>query len=97
MTKDQIIERQKADLRSVMSIVSGRRFIARMLEASGMWRSSFKRDRNATDFCEGSRAIGLALWIDLKKNCPEDLIKLLMEYDNEEPVEESGESEPLID
>ncbi len=81
----------------MMSLVSGRRFIAHLLEVSGMWTSGFIANPQAAHFDAGMRHMGLLLWKGLKTWCPDDLTKLLVEYNNAEPIEESGEPKSFDD
>lgn len=68
------------ELRQVMSTPAGRRFIWRLLDRAGMWRSSYRESRQDTDFLEGNRNIALMLWADLQRICPE--LKLRMQEEH---------------
>ena len=57
-----------ADLRSVMSNPQGRRFVWRLLEATGVYRSSYTGNAD-TYFREGARNVGLTLIRDVHEHC----------------------------
>lgn len=57
-------DRELDDLRVVLSSVQGRRFVWKVLNKAGVFRSSFTGD-NATFFNEGRREIGLMIIADV--------------------------------
>jgi len=59
-----------ADLRFVMEDERGRRFIARLLDTTGVLKASFGGDDRSTSFNEGMRRIGLVLMSDINRDCP---------------------------
>lgn len=71
--KRQVMERNRErreeeinDLRAVLSSVSGRRFIWRLLERGGVFRSSFNTESDSyTAFNEGRRNLGLLVLNDI--------------------------------
>lgn len=71
--KRQVMERNRQrreeetnDLRAVLSSVSGRRFIWRLLERGGVFRSSFNAESDSyTAFNEGRRNLGLLVLNDI--------------------------------
>lgn len=67
------------DLRTVMASPQGRRFIWRLIDRAGMWRSSWTERREGTDFREGERNTALRLWADLQRACPESLLRMQKE------------------
>jgi hypothetical protein len=67
------------DLRWLMSDKRGRRFMHRLLEAAGIWRSSFTGD-NATFFREGERNVGLRFLADVNEAAPERYATMLKEH-----------------
>lgn len=65
-----------ADLLHVATSPQGRRFLWRLMERQGMFRTSFTGHRESTDFHEGSRNASLQLWADLKRVCPTRLTQM---------------------
>ena len=81
------IERQRTrqageDLRQVMKSVAGRRYVRRMLDATGVFRPSFNNSGSITAFNEGQRYVGLMLLAEVKQHCPKEFITLLQEDSN---------------
>lgn len=64
-------ELHDADLRNLMATPGGRRFVARLLEATGLYGSSYdpSSDRQ-TAFNEGRRSVAHALIADVHRVCP---------------------------
>lgn len=58
---DLLRKRNQSDLRKVLSMPEGRRFIWRQLSESGVFRASFNFNTKLEDFQEGQRDRGLAL------------------------------------
>ena len=77
--KRQVMERNRQrreeeinDLRAVLSSVSGRRFIWRLLERGGVFRSSFNAESDSyTAFNEGRRNLGLLVLNDILETDPD--------------------------
>lgn len=53
------VEEEFADIEWLMSQRTGRRFIHRLLERSGVFHSTFDESPGRTAFAEGARSIGL--------------------------------------
>lgn len=68
----------REDTRLVMSTPGGRRFLARLLERSGVNRSSFTGNAN-TYFNEGQRNLGLFLQAELVDTSPDLYLTMLSE------------------
>lgn len=65
-------EEETGDLRAVLSSVSGRRFIWRLLECGGVFRSSFNAESDSyTAFNEGRRNLGLLVLNDILEADPD--------------------------
>ena len=65
-------EEETNDLRAVLSSVSGRRFIWRLLECGGVFRSSFNAESDSyTAFNEGRRNLGLLVLNDILEADPD--------------------------
>lgn len=72
-------EREVEDLKWLMSNKRGRRFIFRLLERAGVWRSSFSTNALAMAFNEGTRNEGLKLVADLTSHCSDRYGEMLKE------------------
>ncbi len=70
-------DQEKADFAWLMSDRRGRRFIWRMLETTGVYRSSFTGN-SETFFREGARNVGLKLISDIHEFAP-DAYPLMLE------------------
>ncbi len=65
-------EEETNDLRAVLSSASGRRFVWRLLERSGVFRSSFNAVSDSyTAFNEGRRNLGLRVLNDILEADPD--------------------------
>lgn len=71
-----------ADLLYVMTDPAGRRFMHKLLSASGLYRTSFDADPHKTSFNEGRRNIGLALMADIMVIAPTQYAEMLEEQRN---------------
>jgi hypothetical protein len=80
---------EKADLLFVMDNERGRRFIWRILESAGVFRSSFDESAALMAFREGSRNIGLSLLAQITDTCPAQF--LIMQE------EQNGRRNPIGD
>lgn len=79
-------ERQKTaregeleDLAAMLANPQGRRVMWRLLEACGIFRSSFSAEAGLTAFNEGARNIGLMLLADINEACPQMYVTMLNE------------------
>lgn len=66
------------DLRTVMSTRAGRRFIWRLLETTGVYRSSYTGNAD-TYFREGARNVGLVLIRDIHEHCFDKYVEAMNE------------------
>lgn len=66
------------DFKFVMEDKRGRRFVWRLLEKCGVFRTSFTGD-NETFFKEGQRNVGLAILAAVHEACPEKYAVMLKE------------------
>ena len=71
-------DQEKADFAWLMSDKRGRRFIWRMLETTGVYRSSFTGN-SETFFREGARNVGLKLIADIHEFAPDAYPMMLEE------------------
>jgi len=97
-TADRHKRRELNDIRKVLSIVEGRRFIWRILSMAGVFCASYvSKDSNHTAFNEGKRDIGIGLLQDLMEAKPEAYAQLQNEFISEaksekpKPEEETNE------
>ncbi|ABN42244.1 gp39 [Sodalis phage phiSG1] len=97
MTPEQRRQRQIDDVKQVMSSESGRRFVWRLLEQAGVFRTSFTGETNSTMFREGNRNAGLALFNEVFGLCPALYLKMAAEAqedrDQQAAVKVNGEQE----
>lgn len=67
------------DLKWLMSDKRGRRVMWRLLETTGVYRSSFTGN-SETFFREGQRNVGLRLLSDIHEHCPDAFVVMLKEH-----------------
>lgn len=70
---------EAADFKWLMSDKRGRRIVWRLLEQTGVFRSSFTGN-SETFFREGARNVGLKVLADLHEHAPEAYVLLLEEH-----------------
>jgi hypothetical protein len=78
------------DLRWVMSSPRGRRFVAWLLEFSGVRRPSFHNSGSVTAFNEGQRNVGQAVLGQVEEHCFDNYLKLLEEQRAFPPKKETA-------
>lgn len=71
-------EHEAADIKQLMSHAWGRRLMWRMLEKSGMYRTSFTGN-SETFFREGMRNYGIWLTAAINEHCPEQYVLMVAE------------------
>lgn len=76
-------ETEEADYRWLMSTAQGRRIVWRMLERSGVYRSSFSSDAMVMAFNEGNRNSGLALLATVSNLSPAEYVEMMKEATND--------------
>lgn len=77
--KDESIrDRELADLKLVMDSLEGRRFVWRLLDKAGVFRTSFTGN-STTFFNEGMRNMGLVVLADVHEACAEQYIQMMTE------------------
>lgn len=67
------------DFKWLMSSKRGRRFVWRLLEKCGVYRSSFNHSGSITAFNEGARNIGLMVLDQIHGSCPDQFSVMLKE------------------
>ena len=89
---DERIDRQneESDIKWLMSSKRGRRFIWRLLEMAGVFRSSFNTNAMTMSFSEGNRNYGLVLLNKLHALCPELYPTMIKEQKNVRNIADDG-------
>lgn len=77
-------EIQVSDFKWLMKHAQGRRFMNRLLERTGVHRSSFNHSGSVMAFNEGRRDLGLFLTAELLELTPDAYLQLLKEYGKDE-------------
>ena len=72
-------------VQSIMATPQGRAWVDDKLAFCGIFRTTFSADPYTTAFNEGQRNVGLALFADIMRACPEAYIQLLKEKNNAGP------------
>lgn len=75
------IEQEKMDMQWLMGSKRGRRIMWRLLERTGVYRSSFTGN-SETFFREGQRNVGLMLMAQVHEVCPDQYAVMLKEQQN---------------
>ena len=68
---------EEADLKWLVADPRGRRIARRLLERSGVFRSSFTGEALSTSFREGERNVGLGFLALVTRHAPEGLAELM--------------------
>ena len=76
-------DREVDDLRKVLKMPEGRRFVYKMLCECGVFKASFSLNSMTTSFNEGKRDIGLALLAELDLAEPQVYSQMLKEHFSE--------------
>lgn len=59
-------EQREADVRAIMALPAGRRFVFGLLERNGLWDSSFSNDAPSMAYAEGRRSSAINLMLELQ-------------------------------
>lgn len=70
---------QVEDVKWLLAHKAGRRFVWRLLEQAGVYRTSFNNSGSVTAFNEGQRNIGLMLVAEIQELVPERYLDMLKE------------------
>lgn len=81
------LAKEDNDLIEVMSTEAGRRFVWKILEKTGMFRIKFIEKSLMLYWLEGRRALGIGVFNDLIRVCPELFWKMQAENVQPEPEE----------
>lgn len=81
--QDQALERERRkeveDLKWLMAHKPGRRFMWRLLEMAGVYRTSFNNSGSVTAFNEGQRNVGLRYVAEIQEHAPDQYLAMLKE------------------
>ena len=80
-------ETEEADIKWLMAGKQGRRIVWRMLERSGVYRSTFNSDSMLMAFAEGNRNSGLMLMTQVTTLCPDEYAEMLRESKKHDDVD----------
>lgn len=73
-------QKESADVVAVMSTAEGRRFVKRILDAAGVYQTSFVRgESDATAFNEGRRNVGLLILAAIDSADPQSYDLMMQE------------------
>ena len=75
-------QNEESDIKWLMSSKRGRRFVWRLLEQAGVFRSSFNTNAMTMSFSEGNRNYGLQLLNLVHTLCPELYPTMIKEQQN---------------
>lgn len=78
-TAREIRKLEVADLKWLAGNVQGRRFIWRLLDRAGIYRTSFNHSGSLMSFNEGKRDMGLFLLAEVSEASPNGFLKLIAE------------------
>lgn len=76
-------EKELDDVRVILNLKEGRRFVWRYLSECGVFQTSFTGQSNQTFFNEGSRNVGLKLLADVNEANPESYVTMVNEGQGE--------------
>jgi hypothetical protein len=72
-------EQEISDFNYLMSLPQGRRFMWRLLEKAGVFRSSYSMNGLEMAFKEGNRNLGVMLVAEINEHCPGQYQKMIRE------------------
>lgn len=76
-------ETEDTDMVWLMSTRQGRRIVWRLLEAAGVYRSTYNSDAMAMAFAEGNRNNGLRLMAWVSSLCPNQYLDMIKEANDD--------------
>ena len=89
-TRGLVRQQEVEDFKWLMGNKQGRRFVWRMLEKAGVFRSTFRLN-NEMAFLEGMRNMGIILMADIHELCPEKYHVMVKEAEDNGRRASSGE------
>ncbi|MCJ7050770.1 MULTISPECIES: hypothetical protein [Klebsiella pneumoniae complex] len=69
-------ENELNDLRLICETEYGRRFIWRLIEQAGVWRTTYTGEALSAAFAEGKRNTGLKVFSDVMEACPDQYLAM---------------------
>lgn len=82
-------EQELEDLRQVLTTPAGFRFVKRLINITGPYRSTYSSNDRDHAFLEGGRNFGCRLVADMVEACPEQYVRLLVESNLTQEIKES--------
>ena len=76
-------ENELNDLRLICETEHGRRFIWRLIEQAGVWRTTYTGEALSAAFAEGKRNTGLKVFSDVMEACPDQYLAMAKEASEE--------------
>ncbi|HBR3904197.1 TPA: hypothetical protein L9T70_001445 [Klebsiella pneumoniae] len=76
-------ENELNDLRLICETEYGRRFIWRLIEQAGVWRTTYTGEALSAAFAEGKRNTGLKVFSDVMEACPDQYLAMAKEASEE--------------
>ncbi len=76
-------ENELNDLRLICETERGRRFIWRLIEQAGVWRTTYTGEALSAAFAEGKRNTGLKVFSDVMEACPDQYLAMAKEASEE--------------
>ncbi|HDY8290553.1 TPA: hypothetical protein RRG66_005079 [Klebsiella pneumoniae] len=76
-------ENELNDLRLICETEHGRRFIWRLIEQVGVWRTTYTGEALSAAFAEGKRNTGLKVFSDVMEACPDQYLAMAKEASEE--------------
>jgi len=76
-------QQQVDDVKWLMAHAAGRRFVSRLLEETGVHRTSFHNSGSTMAFNEGKKHLGYFLTGELLEITPDGYLKLIKEFRND--------------
>lgn len=81
--KEQVKRQQEVeDIKWLMAHAPGRRFVTRLLEQTGLFRTSFHTSGSVMSLNEGRKQVGYWAQSELIEIAPDAYLKLLKEFGN---------------
>ena len=93
MTREELRDQDLHDLKTVFELNEGRRFLARIIDFCGFFRSSYSgEETNAMMFKEGARNVALNI-LSLLTDFDEDAVHKIIRANYERSIDDEGEEE----
>lgn len=76
-------EQELDDVRAILSLPAGRRFLWRYLERCGVYKSSYDPSGSRVYFNEGERNIGILLLADITQADPQAYVSMMLDSERQ--------------